>query len=96
MMVLEFPLHRYMVAWWLTQPTRTADALVRNPGEDCLFPSYRNGIGVQKLWERFVENQCGGRRGRGGRPDLVGRRGGKESHKRNSILVHSLEFTLWR
>ena len=26
-------------------------------------------------WEHFVENQCGGRRGRGERPDLVGRRG---------------------
>ena len=28
----------------LMQPTRTADALVRVPGEDCLFPSFRNGI----------------------------------------------------
>ena len=47
--VLEFSVHRYMVAWWLMQPTPTAEALVRIPGEDCLFPSFRNGIGVQKL-----------------------------------------------
>ena len=26
-------------------------------------------------WKRFVENQCGGRRGRGGKPDLVGKGG---------------------
>ena len=42
----------------------------------------------------FFENQCGGRRGRGERPDLVGRQGGKESHRQNSNLVHSAEFTL--
>ena len=49
MVLLEFPLHRYMVAWWLMQPTPTTEALVRIPGEDCLFPSFCNGIGVQKL-----------------------------------------------
>ena len=38
-------------------------------------------------WKRFVENQCGGRRGRGGKPDLVGKGGvGKESHRRDSTL----------
>ena len=38
------PAHRHMVAWWLTQPTRTAEALVRIPGEHYLFPSFRNEI----------------------------------------------------
>ena len=45
-LVLEFSVHRYMVAWWLMQPTPTAKAPVQIPGEDYLFPSFRNGIGV--------------------------------------------------
>ena len=59
-------------------------------------------LGLNGLsWKRFVENHCGGRRGRAGRPDLVGMGwvgggggGGEESHRRNSTLVHSAEFTL--
>ena len=27
-LVLEFSVHRYMVAWWLIRPTATAEALV--------------------------------------------------------------------
>ena len=44
--VLEFSVQGYMVAWWSMQPTPTAEALVRIPGEDYLIPSFRNGIGV--------------------------------------------------
>ena len=32
-------------------------------------------------WEHFVENQCGGRRGRDRKPDLVGRL--EESQRQN-------------
>ena len=49
MVLLEFPLHGYMVAWWLMQATPTAEAQVQIPGEDCLYPSFCNGIDVQKL-----------------------------------------------
>ena len=45
-LVLEFSVHQYMVARWLMQPTPTAEALVRIPEEDHLFPSFHNGIGV--------------------------------------------------
>ena len=37
-------------------------------------------------WEHFVENQCGSRRGRDRRPNIVGRGEGKggESHRQNA------------
>ena len=37
-------------------------------------------------WEHFVENQCGSRRDRDRRPNLVGRGEGKggESHRQNA------------
>ena len=45
-LILEFSVQPYMVAWWLIRPTPTAEALVRIPGEAYLIPSFRNGIGV--------------------------------------------------
>ena len=49
-------------------------------------------------WEHFVENQCGGRRGRDERPDLVGRVGrGREERRaidRTPNFVHSVEFAI--
>ena len=33
MLILEFSVQSYMVAWWLIRPTLTADALVQIPGE---------------------------------------------------------------
>ena len=44
-------------------------------------------------WEHFVENQCGGRRGRNGRPDLVGKvEGERRATDRTSNFVHSVEL----
>ena len=45
-LVLEFSVQPYMVAWWLILPTPTAEAVVRNPGDAYLIPSFRNGIGL--------------------------------------------------
>ena len=39
-----------MIAWWSRRPAPTAKALVRISGEAKFILSYRNKIGVQKLW----------------------------------------------
>ena len=51
MVVLKFPLYRYKVARWLMQPNPTAEALVRIPGEDCLFPSFPTELACRNYGE---------------------------------------------
>ena len=40
-------------------------------------------LGLEWASEHFVENRCRGSRGRDGKPDLVGRGSGEESHRQN-------------
>ena len=46
-------------------------------------------------WEYFVENQCGGRRGRDGRPDLAGSGGsGGRGEPQTESLISSILWNL--